>query len=133
MTEATRLAEIPLEDCPVGLFQFGRTIGFKSEYMTQQSNGDFSIDAYVVESGEYFWGGTNNGEDQRALFVTPIDFDRIRELEAAPPISHEQMCQLSRAFNWSASPRISENDELQINEWLKYQIKLRELEAAHGK
>jgi len=53
-----------LAACPPGLFQYGATLGFRSEY------GD---DAFIVATGEYFWGGVNGDRDARsALLVAPI-------------------------------------------------------------
>lgn len=74
--------EVTLRECPPGLFLFdadGHTgcLGFKSEYMTesQSSPGVWQSDAYVVESGEYFWGGTSDPRAREALKVTPLDYD----------------------------------------------------------
>jgi hypothetical protein len=56
-----------LESCPPGLFLFDGGCGFKTEYSDQ--NGP---EAYCVESGEYFWGGTNDAHARRMLMVTPV-------------------------------------------------------------
>lgn len=61
--------EIELRDAPTGLFLFQGILGFKSEYHT-----NCLTDAYVVESGEYFWGGTSKGTDREALLVTPVTY-----------------------------------------------------------
>mgnify|MGYP001590466193 CR=1 FL=1 len=58
-----------LSECPPGLFIFNGSIGFKSEYSTPEG----SPDAYVVSSGEYFWGGTADRKARDALTVTPIE------------------------------------------------------------
>ena len=56
-----------LEDAPPGLFRFGDTWGFKTEY--EDDNGP---EAYCVESGEYFWGGVSGDrEARRKLIVYP--------------------------------------------------------------
>lgn len=58
-----------LADCPPGLFRWEGTLCFKSEYHSKPGQPD----AYVVVSGEYFWGGTSGNLDARnALIVTPI-------------------------------------------------------------
>lgn len=54
---------VSLVDCPPGLFRFNSTLGFRSEY------GD---DAFVVESGEAFWGGESNRAKRNALLVIPL-------------------------------------------------------------
>lgn len=55
-------------DCPPGLFRWQGLLCFKSEYSTKAGQPD----AYCVDSGEYFWGGTNGDLDaRRQLIVTP--------------------------------------------------------------
>lgn len=53
---------VKLAECPPGLFVFDGHLGFRSEY------GD---DAYVVQSGEYFWGGTDKRPERAELIVQP--------------------------------------------------------------
>lgn len=56
-------------DCPPGLFRYAGMLCFKSEYSSKAGQQD----AYVIESGEYFWGGTNGDlSARRALVVTPM-------------------------------------------------------------
>lgn len=70
-----------LDECPPGLFMFGDMLGFRSEYSTQvrktvAENPDGPIyqpDAYVVESGEYFWGGASDTATRSALIVQPLE------------------------------------------------------------
>jgi hypothetical protein len=59
--------ECTLDECPPGLFRHGDYYGFKTEY--RDKNGP---EAYVVESGEYFWGGTSDRDERRQLRVTPV-------------------------------------------------------------
>ncbi len=63
-----------LGECPPGLFLYGATPCFKSEYKTESMSrpGVWQSDAYVVDSGEYFWGGTNNPIEREALEVVPV-------------------------------------------------------------
>ena len=64
---------VKLEECPPGLFLFeGRCLGFKSEYKTQSKSGVWQSDAYVVESGEYFWGGISDATTREKLMVLPL-------------------------------------------------------------
>jgi len=71
--EQSALKPCSLNECPPGLFYFGETLGFKSEYKTKnESTGRYQCDAYVVESGEYFWGGVSNVEARSNLMVRPV-------------------------------------------------------------
>ena len=55
-------------ELPVGsLFLYNKTIALKSKYRT-----DGKSDAYIVGSGEYFWGGTNNREDREKLEISEL-------------------------------------------------------------
>lgn len=65
--------EVRLADLEPGkLFRFGDTIGFKSEYRTGGA-----IEAFIVGSGEMFWGGTNTAQEQRELMVEPIEMKSL--------------------------------------------------------
>lgn len=69
--------ETTLEDCPIGLFSCGGELCLKTEY--GDNNG--RIDAYIVSSGEFFWGGAKNPTEQRHVAVWPLEVDsrdRIR-------------------------------------------------------
>jgi hypothetical protein len=58
-----------LLNCPVGLFLCRDQICLKTEY----GNNDGRIDAYIVSSGEFFWGDAPQTiESQRAQLVTPL-------------------------------------------------------------
>lgn len=60
--------ECTLDQCPPGLFLFEGDYGFKTEY--RDDNGP---EAYCVESGEYFWGGTGGDKEaRRNLKVQPV-------------------------------------------------------------
>lgn len=60
---------VTLQDCPVGLFLAkGGSLCFKSEYTSETGR----IDAYVVSTGEAFWGGVLTATEQRLLPVTPV-------------------------------------------------------------
>ncbi|MER9524054.1 hypothetical protein NKI96_10760 [Mesorhizobium sp. M0292] len=61
---------VALGECPEGLFLFGDTLAVMTEYAT-----DASVrqrDAYIVDSGEYFWGGTSQAADRAKLIVQPL-------------------------------------------------------------
>ena len=58
-----------LDDCPPGLFLFGNCLGFKSEYRTEGGKAE----AFVVASGEFFWGGAKSHDERAELLVTPVE------------------------------------------------------------
>lgn len=70
-----------LAACPPGLFMFDDCLGFKSEYKTESLShpGVWQSDAYVVQSGEYFWGGVSDPRQREKLMVRPIDAGPISE------------------------------------------------------
>jgi hypothetical protein len=69
-----------LAECPPGLFRYGRTLGFKSEYG----------DVYCTATGEAFWGGTTNAATRNALMVLPIyEKEDGSPSGAAPGYGHE--------------------------------------------
>lgn len=60
---------VTLAQCPVGLFRFGDTLVLKTEY----GNNEGRIDAYIVETGEFFWGDPPQTiKSQRAQIVYPL-------------------------------------------------------------
>jgi hypothetical protein len=61
---------VSLADCPVGLFMCGDELCLKTEY----GNNEGRIDAYIVSTGEFFWGRSPQTiASQRATLVTPVD------------------------------------------------------------
>lgn len=69
--------KVKLEDLEPGkLFRFGDTIGFKSEYWTGGA-----VEAFVVGSGEMFWGGTSKAAEQRELMVEPVEDKEVTNFQ----------------------------------------------------
>ena len=68
-----------LERCPIGLFESeGGEICLKTEY----GNNEGRIDAYIVSSGEFFWGSQPQTiANQRKQLVSPVDMVRIPLME----------------------------------------------------
>ena len=62
-----------LKDAPVGLFYsaYGE-LCLKTKYSYP-----WGMDAYVVRTGEMFWGTAVNAEERDNLDVTPIDYSEI--------------------------------------------------------
>jgi hypothetical protein len=63
-----------LEDLPAGsLFLYGDTLGLKSEYYSDSN----AIEAYIIGSGEMFWGGTKNVRDQKEIVVMEVQIEGL--------------------------------------------------------
>lgn len=63
---------VKLVDCPIGLFIKDDTLCVKTEY---------GNDAYIVCSGEYFWGGTATEDERNEVMVLPISDKVVQKLE----------------------------------------------------
>ena len=63
--------QVTLADCPIGLFMSDSgELCLKTEY----GNNEGRIDAYIVSSGEFFWGSAPQTiASQRAQLVTPVE------------------------------------------------------------
>ncbi|HRH14636.1 MAG TPA: hypothetical protein PK225_09780 [Azonexus sp.] len=74
---------VRLDDCPIGLFRAANgELCVMTEYATQTPGGPIQRDAYIVSSGEYFWGGAKSTDQRRDVPVTPVDVDdALREAE----------------------------------------------------
>jgi hypothetical protein len=75
--------EVTLAECPPGVFLFEGTLGFKTEYgMTLHQSGEWKVtnypDAYCLDSGEVFWGGTKDHIARAALLVRPVEVTAYR-------------------------------------------------------
>lgn len=67
---------VTLADCPIGMFMpaEGDELCLKTEY----GNNEGRIDAYIVSSGEFFWGShPQTIPNQRAQLVRPVDVDVV--------------------------------------------------------
>ena len=63
---------VPLRDCPIGLFIKDHTLCVKTEYGNE---------AYIVSSGEYFWGGAKTKQQIGDVLVLPIPDKDVSFLE----------------------------------------------------
>lgn len=63
---------VKLKDCPIGLFIKDNTLCIKTEYGNE---------AYIVSSGEYFWGGAKTKEKIGEVLVLPISDKVVQRLE----------------------------------------------------
>lgn len=65
---------VTLAQCPIGLFMAGDELCLKTEY----GNNEGRIDAYIVSSGEFFWGtAPQTIANQRMQMVEPIDAEAL--------------------------------------------------------
>jgi hypothetical protein len=69
-TATPKRRSVSLAACPIGLFVSKRgTLALKTEY----GNNEGRIDAYIVSSGEFFWGEQPQTiANQRAQRVFPV-------------------------------------------------------------
>ena len=121
------LAEpVSLDECPVGLFLFNGTLAVKTEYCTTSRYIAIrQVDAYIVESGEYFWGGVSTPTERAALMVTPCEVGRVgglttmsepvRRLEGCEALVQEAWQRVRDASAWmeetAADPKASQDDK----------------------
>lgn len=90
---------VTLAECPIGLFinEHGG-LCLKTEY----GNNEGRIDAYIVSSGEFFWGaGPATIATQRAQLVTPVPETLLTELQHR----REAEAGTDVVADWSALPR----------------------------
>lgn len=66
---------VRFDDCPIGLFWFRGELCVMTEYATAAEGQHPQRDAYIVSSGEYFWGGTRTAIERGQLVVEPLDTD----------------------------------------------------------
>lgn len=65
MNNPTRLIDLP----PGTLFRYGETIALKTEYYSD----DGRVWAFIVGTGEFFYGGFTSPEDVNNLIVEPVE------------------------------------------------------------
>ena len=68
---------IKLIDAPIGLFEIDGILVLKTEYSTRHEDGTITPDCYIIESGEYFWGGVDSVEERNNLEVAPVDMPTL--------------------------------------------------------
>lgn len=71
--------EVTLAQCPIGLFWAGDELCLKTEY----GNNEGRIDAYIVSTGEFFWGShPQTIPNQRMQMVRPVPEEALTRLTA---------------------------------------------------
>ena len=77
---------IKLIDAPIGLFEVDGILVLKTEYSTRHEDGTITPDCYIIESGEYFWGGVDSVEARNNLEVTPVEMPTLTPPNEALPV-----------------------------------------------
>lgn len=73
MTDELGPGTVSLTDAPIGLFMRDGELCLKTEYVRP----DGAVDAYIVSSGEAFWGPQPQSvENQRHCLVRPVSYER---------------------------------------------------------
>lgn len=85
---------VRLWEAPIGLFYCGDTLCLKTEYR----NNEGRIDAYIVESGEFFWGGAKSDLEQREILVTPAIVSTASQATTPANPFLEQMAEALEPF-----------------------------------
>lgn len=101
------IGAVTLAACPTGLFWFGDTLCLKTEYGSNEGR----IDAYIVSSGEFFWGAAPQTiASQRAQVVIPIANPEAALRAPAPLLDHALT--LDRAASVAAALAVQAAAEL---------------------
>lgn len=78
---------VPFEDCPVGMFlSASGELCVKTEY---------GLDAFIIATGEKFWGGAKTLAHLRRVTVTPVEvriLQHARWIEEKNAWSRERKC-----------------------------------------
>lgn len=89
-----------LIDAPIGLFLYDGQLVLKTEYSTVRSDAEPATpDCYIVDSGEYFWGGAKTAEERNALEVTPVESSAV-VIVPDRPLTVEEMHQMGGHPYW---------------------------------
>lgn len=73
-TPSDKPERVTLADCPIGLFMSEHgELCLKTEYGDNEGR----IDAYIVSSGEFFWGGAKTRLEQRKVLVRPVTVPEV--------------------------------------------------------
>lgn len=102
---------IKLIDAPIGLFEVDGVLVLKTEYSTRHEDGTITPDCYIIESGEYFWGGVDSVEERNNLEVVPVNMptltslnevltlEQLRKMDGEPVYVHN-LFPAKRKFEW---------------------------------
>lgn len=128
---------IKLIEAPIGLFEVDGILVLKTQYCTRNEDGTVTADCYIVESGEYFWGGVDNAEERNNLMVMPVDMPiptppnewvrveerlpRLRENVLVCAYWHEHWgvyMGWNSGHGWSVSCGLGQRSDVQVSHWM---------------
>ena len=111
---------IKLIEAPIGLFEVDGILVLKTEYSTRHEDGTITPDCYIIESGEYFWGGVDSVEERNNLEVTPVDMptltppnepltiEQLRQMDGEPvwveEVKHWALIDIEKGGRWDGIP-----------------------------
>ena len=79
---------LPFEECPIGMFMSDDgELCLKTEY---------GLEAYIVSSGERFWGGVDTSEELRHVMVRPVDVEPVRRVHENNDLTLDANTQATR-------------------------------------
>lgn len=97
-----------LVDAPIGLFEHNGQLVLKTEYnSTIHDEGGHTVvspNCYIVNSGEYFWGGAKTAEERNNLEVTPVESSSVFILPDQP-LTADEMRQMGGKPYWHVGLR----------------------------
>lgn len=96
-----------LIDAPAGLFEFDGVLALKTSYCTihpRKSSALLAPDCYILDSGEYFWGGAKTIEERNDLEVTPVAGNTVYVV-SDQPLTLEEMKQMGGKPYWHVGLR----------------------------
>ncbi len=105
------MARVALEDCPIGLFMSADgELCLKTEY----GNNEGRVDAFIVSSGEFFWGAAPQTiASQRKQMVAPFDIGAALRTSYGLGLAVAATL-VKRSPSWGSEGRLRENTEKSI-------------------
>lgn len=132
---------IKLINAPVGLFDIDGVLVLKTEYSTQHEDGAITPDCYIVDSGEYFWGGVDSVDERNNLMVTPVDMPTLTPPNE--PLTLEQLREIKdepvylKVFDpllqsgWHIIKAVTQ-DKIIFREWQKVYVPIKGLGVTYN-
>lgn len=106
---------VRLVNAPIGLFEIDGVLVLKTEYCTKHEDGTVTADCYIVDSGEYFWGGVESAEERNNLMVTPVDMPTL-----TPPPASRDLISRSALLEGETEPEITTGSDSELAEHMEW-------------